>query len=76
MHRNLASQKGMTRCIRALNEKNMQPRILYLARLIFRMDGEIKSFQDQQGLKELCDNKVSTTRNNKGGPVKDERTQE
>ena len=27
---------------RALNEKNMQPRILYPARLSFRIEGEIK----------------------------------
>ena len=32
---------------RLQNEKNMQPRILYPARLSFRMEGEIKSFQDR-----------------------------
>jgi len=32
---------------RVLNEKNMQPRILYLARLSCRMEGEIMSFQDR-----------------------------
>ena len=30
--------------LKVLTEKNMQPRILYPARLSFRMDGEIKSF--------------------------------
>ena len=30
----------------------MQPRILYPARLSFKMEGEIKSFQDRQKLKE------------------------
>ena len=37
---------------RILNEKSMQPRILYPARLSFRIEGEIKSFQDRQKLKE------------------------
>ena len=33
--------------------KNLQPRILCLARLFFRFDGEIKSFQDKQKLREF-----------------------
>ena len=36
-----------------LNEKNMQPRILYPARLSFRMEGEIQSFQDRQEQKNM-----------------------
>ena len=36
-----------------LNEKNMQPRILYPARLSFKIEGEIKSFPDKQKLKEF-----------------------
>ena len=36
-----------------LNEKNRKPRIFYLARLPFRIEGEIKSFQDKQKLKEF-----------------------
>ncbi|VFV38089.1 Hypothetical predicted protein, partial [Lynx pardinus] len=35
-----------------LNGKNMQPRILYPARLSFRIKGEIKSFPNKQNLKE------------------------
>ena len=42
---------------RVLNEKNMQLRILYPARLSFRMEGEIKSFQDRQQLKEYVTSK-------------------
>ena len=45
------ARKGQQDIFRALNEKNMQSRILYPARRTFRMDGEIKSFQDRQGLK-------------------------
>ena len=36
---------------RVLNEKNMHPRILYLEGC--HLEGEIKSFQDQQKLKEF-----------------------
>ena len=39
---------------RVLNEKNMQPRILYPARISFIIEGEIKSFQDKQKLKEFA----------------------
>ena len=45
-------RNGWQDIFRVLNEKNMQPRILYPARLSFKMEGEIKSFQDRQELKE------------------------
>ena len=35
---------------KALSEKNMQPSILYPARLSFRIDGEVKTFQNHQSL--------------------------
>ena len=53
----LAGQKGLAGYIRVLNEKNMQPRILYPASLSFRIEGEIKSFQDRQKLKEYVTTK-------------------
>ena len=31
-----------------LNQKNMQPRIVYPARLSFKIEGEIQSFPDKQ----------------------------
>ena len=37
--------------------KNLQPRILYLARLSFTFDGEIKSFPGKQKLRELSTTK-------------------
>ena len=46
------ARKGWHDIYSVLNEKNMQPRILYPARLSFKMEGEIKSFQDRQQLKE------------------------
>ena len=33
--------------------KNLQSRLLYLARISFRFDGEIKTFTDKQKLREL-----------------------
>ena len=33
---------------KALKEKNLQPRLLYLARISFKIDGEIKAFQMSQ----------------------------
>ena len=45
------SRKGWQDIFRVLNEKNMEPRILYSARLSFRT-GERKSFQDRQKLKD------------------------
>ena len=33
--------------------KNLQPRILYPARISFRFDGEIKNFTDKQKLREF-----------------------
>ena len=33
--------------------KNLQPRLLYLARISFKIDGEIKSISDKQKLREF-----------------------
>ena len=57
-------------------KKNMQPKILYPARLSFRMDGETRSFQDQQKLKEYVTTKPTPTRNIKGDSIKVGRPQE
>ena len=35
---------------KVLKGKNLQPRLLYAARISFRIDGEIKSFSDKQKL--------------------------
>ena len=50
-------RKGWQDIFRVLHEKNMQTRILYPARLSFKMEGEIKSFQDRQELKEYVTSK-------------------
>ena len=51
------ARKGWQDIFRVLNEMNMQSRILYPARLSFRIEGEIKSFQDRQKLKEYVTTK-------------------
>ena len=51
------ARKGWQDIHRVLNEENMQPRILYPARLTFRIEGEIKSLQDRQKLKEYVTSK-------------------
>ena len=38
---------------RVLEEKNLQPRLQYTARISFKIDGEIKSFSDKQKLREF-----------------------
>ena len=38
-------------------KKNLQPRLLYPARISFRFDGEIKTFTDKQKLREFSTTK-------------------
>ena len=42
---------------KVMKEKNLQPRLLYPARISFRFDGEIKSFTDKQKLREFSNTK-------------------
>ena len=39
--------------VKVLERKNLQPRSLYPARILFKTDGEIKSFSDKQKLREF-----------------------
>ena len=49
-----------------MKEKNLQPRLLYPARISFRFDGEINSFTDKQKLREFSTTKNSFTTKAKG----------
>ena len=42
---------------KVLTGKNLQPRLLYPARISFKTDGEIKSFSDKQKLREFSTTK-------------------
>ena len=39
--------------------KNLKPRVLYPARISFKIDGEIKNFADKQKLRELSTTKLA-----------------
>ena len=66
----------MARHIQALTEKKMQPRILNPARLSLRIDGETRTFQDWQKLKEYVTTKPALQEILRGGSIKVKRPQE
>ena len=43
--------------LKMMKENNVQPRLLYPARISFKYEGEIKSFSDKQKLREFCTTK-------------------
>ena len=43
--------------LKLMKENNLQPRLLYPARISFKYEGEIKSFSDKQKLREFCTTK-------------------
>ena len=49
-----------------LKGKNLQPRLLYSARISFKIDGEIKSFSDKQKLREFSTTKQALQQMRKG----------
>ena len=51
---------------KVMREKNQQPRLVYLARISFRFDGEIKSFTDKQKLREFSTTKPALQQTAKG----------
>ena len=51
---------------KVMKEKNLQPRLLYPARISFKIDGKIKSFSDKQKLKTIQYHQISFTTNVKG----------
>jgi hypothetical protein len=53
----LKARGAWSEVFRALNENNFNPRILYPAKLSFKIDGAIKVFHDKQKLKQYMTNK-------------------
>uniref|UniRef100_A0A9L0S6N4 L1 transposable element RRM domain-containing protein n=1 Tax=Equus caballus TaxID=9796 RepID=A0A9L0S6N4_HORSE len=49
----LQARREWSDIFKALKDKNLQPRILYPARISFRYEGEIKSFPDKQKLRDF-----------------------
>ena len=52
--------------LKVMKENNLQPRLLYPARISFKYEGEIKSFTDKQKLREF-----STTKSARQQMLKD-----
>ena len=52
----LQARKECQDILKVLKGKNLQPRLLYPARISFKIDGEIKSFSDKQTLREFSTN--------------------
>ena len=51
LKRNFAGKKGLARNIQS--DEKLQPRLLYPAKLSFRIEGQIKCFPDKAKLKEF-----------------------
>ena len=51
---------------KVLKGENLQPSLLYLERMSFKIDGGIKSFSDKQKLKRIQYHQTSFTTNVKG----------
>ena len=51
---------------KVLKGKNLQPRLLYLAKISFKIDGEIKSFSDKQKLRDFSTTKPALQQMLKG----------
>jgi hypothetical protein len=48
----LKARRAWSEVFRALNENNFSPRILYPAKLSFKIDGAVKIFHNKQKLKQ------------------------
>jgi len=47
----------MAGIFKVMKGRNLQPRLLYPVRILFKIDGEIKSFSDKQNLSEFSTTK-------------------
>ena len=55
----LQARREWHNIFKVMEGKNLQPRLLYLARISFRFDGEIKNFTDKQKLREFSTTKLA-----------------
>ena len=53
----LLARKEWQGILKVMKEKNLQPRLLYPARISFKYEGKIKSFTDKQKLREFSTTK-------------------
>ena len=62
----LQARREQQDIFKVLKGKNLQPRLLYPARISFKIDGEIKSFSDKQKLREFSTTKLALQQMLKG----------
>ena len=62
----LQARRKWQNIFKVLKGKNLQPRLLYPARISLKIDGEIKSFSDKQKLREFSTTKPSLQQMLKG----------
>ena len=62
----LQARREWQAIFKMLKGKNLQPRLLYLARISFKIDGEIKSFSDKQKLTAFSTTKPALQQKLKG----------
>ena len=55
----LQARKEWQDILKVMKEKNLQPRLLYPAKISFKYEGEIKSFRDKQKLREFSAAKLA-----------------
>ena len=53
----LQARREQQDIFKVMKQKNLQPRLLYPARISFRFEGEIKTFKDKQKLREFSNTK-------------------
>ena len=53
----LQARRAWQGILKVMKENNLQPKLLYPARISFKYEGEIKSFSDKQKLREFCTTK-------------------
>ena len=56
-NKNTTSQKGLAGIFQTMKNKGPYPRLLYPARLSYKIDGELKSFPGKRNLKEYVSTK-------------------
>nr|KAF6360231.1 hypothetical protein mMyoMyo1_011177 [Myotis myotis] len=64
------ARKEWTEIYKVMQSKGLNPRILYPARLSFKLEGEIRSFTDKKKAKGVYHHQASNARNAKGTGVK------
>ena len=62
----LQARREWQHIFKVLKGKNLQPRLLYLTRISFKIDGKIKRFSDKQKLKEFSTTKPALQQMLKG----------